>query len=66
MTGLPSRTAETCSSLRVLPSMAREPRMVRMRLIRRSRGSGGSPDAPIRPIASPILSMRETISGVME
>ena len=39
---------------------------VRMRLIRRSRRSCASRETSARPMASPILSMRETISGVME
>jgi hypothetical protein len=39
MTRSPSRIAVICASLRVLPSMASEPWMVRMRLMRRSRSA---------------------------
>ena len=45
--------------------MASEPRIVRMRLMRRRRGSCAAPAASARPIASPICSTRESMPGVI-
>ena len=66
MTRLPSRIAVICASLRVLPSMASEPWMVRIRLMRRSRKAlAWSVSTVSRPMASLIAATRFRISGVM-
>ena len=61
----PSSSVATCSSLRVLPSIAKEPRIERMRLMRRSRGSRAIPRASARPRPSPTCSTNDRISGVI-
>ncbi len=64
MTGLPSRIVAIWSSLSVLPSIAGDPRIVRMRLMRRRCEFSPSANESARPSASPILMARVDMAGL--
>ena len=65
MSILPSRIAVICVSLRVFPSMASDPWIVRMRLMRRKRKSrAASSRTDNCPTASAMRATSETMAGV--